>query len=205
MDNEKFYSQPLPEVWKEILEENIPFLPFLLQFEGVYLAGGLLRTLASNTETLSPHTTDIDLFFSSPQVFSIVKSLFENHTEFEKVFQCPEDTLCTFVERNTGWKFQCIALRFYSSLLEVVESFDFSCICIAVDGNTLIFHKDAVDDTLDKSLRWNKITHPASSIRRMMKYSRKGYSMAETEYRHLVEQIASHSPDIVDMDLVYID
>lgn len=199
-----FFIQPIPDAWKEILTENFPVLMGVLQYAPAYLGGGLLRTIISS-EPLDPQKTDIDLFFRDGGTYIVVKGWFEVSPNFDKVFQCPEDRLSTFVEKETGWKYQLIAVDFYANLLDVVSSFDFTTICIGTDGNTLIYHKDTFSDTMDKVLRWNKITYPAASMRRMMKYARKGFTMSESEYQYFVQVLWNNSPDVVDAKLVYVD
>lgn len=199
-----FFIQPLPESWREILEEKLPIVVDILDNSQSWLAGGLLRTLISN-EPLSPKTTDIDLFFMDETIFEAVKSHLDAMDGMKRVFQCPENKLTTFMDTHTDWKYQCIAMDFYGSTLEVVSSFDFTTCCIGTNGTDFVFHRDAIMDTMNKNLRWNKITHPASSLRRMMKYARKGFTMAESEYQYFVECVENHHPDIQDSKLVYID
>ena len=208
----QFYTQPLPEVWREILSEKVPYIidlldypKYLLPISHTYLAGGLLRAFVEDAQ-LASSNTDIDLFFSDSYTYNAVKDYLVNiDSDIEKIFQCPEDKLATFLDKSTGWQYQCIAVDFYESLEEVVSSFDFTCICIGTDGQNLIFREDTMSDILEKNLRWNKITYPASSLRRMMKYSRKGYKMSESEYQFFVEQVYNHSDTIVDGTLVYVD
>lgn len=199
-----FFIHPLPEVWYEIIQETVPIVMDILEQSPTFLAGGFLRQML-DAAPLSPEITDIDLFFQHSWVFESVKSFLENLDGFEKVFQCPENKLATFVHKPTGWKYQCIAVDFYPTTLDVVESFDFTTTCFGTNGKEFVFHKDAVSDTLNKNLRWNKITHPASSLRRMMKYARKGFAMSESEYQYFVDCVANHSSDIVDFKMVYVD
>ena len=198
-----FLIQPLPESWKESLLEKIPVVADLLESSNTYLAGGFLRQLVSE-EPLDPEITDVDLFFNSDYTYQAVKTHFEQLDGMTKIFQCPEDKLATFQD-SAGWKYQCIAVAFYPSLYSVVDSFDFTTTCFGTNGYEFICHKSAPYDTLYKNLRWNKITHPASSLRRMMKYARKGFTMSETELRYFVECVSNHSPDIVDWEMVYVD
>lgn len=202
-----FFIQPLPAAWREILEERFPIVAELLDCSSTYLAGGLLRTMLMQTEMLSPNLTDIDLFFGSPDTYQSIKLFFENHKngEFEKVFQCPQDLLASYVHTPTGWKYQAVANEFHESVVDVVQDFDFTTICIGTDGENIVFHQYAIEDTLNKNLRWNKITYPAASLRRLMKYARKGYTMSEAEYQYFVSMVASHSLDIRDEQLVYLD
>lgn len=199
-----FFIQPMPEAWKEILVEKFPTVMNILENSRTYLAGGLLRTLIS-AESLSSEKTDIDLFFSDDFTYQAVKSLLSSIEGFERIFECPEDKLVTFRDQATGWKYQCIAVGFYQSLLDLVSSFDFTTTCFGTDGNILVFHKNAIIDTMEAVLRWNKITFPASSLRRMMKYARKGFVMPESEYQYFVECVALHHADIADFEIVYVD
>lgn len=199
-----FYIQPLPEAWKECIQEIVPTVSSILWGWEAYLAGGFLRSLVSE-DSVGPATTDIDLFFRDGGEYYSVKNHLLAHDDFEMTFQCPTDKLATFRHRPTAWKYQCIAFDFYPSLYHVVESFDFTATCFGTDGESLIFHKSAVSDTVEKILRWNKITYPASSMRRMMKYARKGFTMSEKEYQHFLHCVATNHSDIRDMSLVYID
>jgi hypothetical protein len=134
-----FISEPIPEAWSEIIDERFPVVSTMLSHGGIYLAGGLLRTLISD-EPLSPEKTDIDLFFQSPYLYNKVKTWMEKRDDvFVKVFQCPEDKLATFVEKETGWKYQCIAVDFYPTIRDVVASFDFTTTCFGTDGKSLVY------------------------------------------------------------------
>jgi len=199
-----FYAQSLPDAWKDALQSTFPLVWELLEKSNTYLAGGLLRSMVAE-EPLSPEATDIDLFFNSDYTYQAVKKYLAKIDGMNKIFQCPEDKLVTFKDDVTGWKYQCIAVDFYPSLFSVVNSFDFTCTCFGAHPDYFIFHKDAISDALSKNLRWNKITYPSSSMRRMMKYARKGYTMAQSEYQYFVDCVSSHHPDIADYQLVYVD
>ena len=196
-------STPLDESFREIFSD-IPYLNVLIG-NGVTLAGGLLRTLISQTEVLSPEKTDIDLFFEFPKMVALVKEFIEKTEEFEKIFECPEEKLTTYKHTKTGWKLQLITVNYYKSPVEVISSFDFTCTMFATDGNKLYMGETSIEDTMEKRLRWNVITYPASSLRRMMKYARKGYWMMESDYQEFVHEVWTHSPDISDSQLVYVD
>jgi hypothetical protein len=197
----------LPTEYEDSIDD-IPYLLEILGFDGVYLAGGLLRTITSSTEELSPEKTDIDLFFKDEGSLNRVKSWLEI-TEYKKVYQCPEGKLATYVflddEDCEKWKIQLISVDFYPDTESLIDSFDFTCTMFGTDGKEFVFHKDAIRDTEEKHLVFHKITYPSSTLRRMMKYSRKGYWMMEEDYQTFVEAVYTHSPDIKDEKLVYVD
>lgn len=199
----EFFIQPLPDAWKDILWD-IPYVGDILENSRTHLAGGLLRDLVSS-EPPDSKKTDVDFFFRSDREYQIIKEYFTGMDGIDKIFQCPEDKLTTFFHKETQWKFQCIAIDFYPTLFDTVSSFDFTACCFGTDGDNFIFHKNAIKATLDRILTWNKITYPAASLRRMMKYALKGYRMPESELQYFCECLAEHHPDIIDKYLVYID
>ena len=191
---------------KEILAENVPYLGQLMHFSGVYLAGGVLRTLMSECEPLDPEKTDIDLFFDNPGHMYEVKAFLENATDYYKVFQCPENKLASYLLKGEEkWKVQCISVSYYPSMLDVIDSFDFTCTQFVTDWEDGLMGETAEKDTNDKHLVINKIMYPASTLRRMMKYSRKGYHMEENDFQKFVSLVWNHDPQITDEKLVYVD
>lgn len=187
---------------------QVPYLLDLLNFNGVYLAGGLLRTLYSKTEEFSPEKTDVDLFFQSELQLQVVQSYLENETAYKKVFQCPEGKLASFVYKNSeepAWKLQLITVSFYPDIDAVLNSFDFTVTMFGTDGVDTVSNEFASQDVEDMRLRWNKVTYPASSLRRMMKYAKKGYSMREEDYQTFVARVWEHDVNIIDGTLVYVD
>jgi len=204
-NNSDFIIQPLPRVWADIIREKSPpevSQIILMHDNGVMLAGGFLRWMVSVDGTLSPESTDIDLFFTSSEIYQETKRYFDDRTE--KIFQCPEDLLATY-RHSSGWNIQCIAIKFYPDAYHVIRDFDFTMCCFSTDGKDLAYHRLAIEDALNKALRWNKITYPASSLRRLMKFARRGFFMPEQEYQYFVDMIANHSPDIINSQIVYVD
>jgi hypothetical protein len=197
----------LPDEFKEIFED-IPYLPELLEIPGVYLAGGLLRTLMSTTEELSPEKTDIDIFFQTPQARVDAQMFLEKQTPYYKIYQCPEDKLATYVYLDgeaEKWKLQLITITYYNKIEDVIDSFDFTCTMFGTDGLNFVHGDTSISDTIDKHLVWHKITYPSSSMRRMMKYARKGYWMNEKDYQWFVQMVWEHNWEISDEKLVYVD
>lgn len=196
----------LPIEFTEIFDE-IPYLNEILELGGVYLAGGLLRTLTSSTEELSPEKTDVDLFFETEMDLVRAKAFLEK-TEYYQVYQCPLNKLATYVfldGESDKWKLQLVTVDYYPDIVSVIDSFDFTCTMFGTDGKEFVYHKNAIKDTEEKHLVWHKITYPASSLRRMMKYARKGYWMREEDYQEFVSKTWGHDWNIKDEKLVYVD
>ncbi len=199
-------TEPLSDWAKEKIEE-VPFLCEILA-DGVYLAGGLLRTII-NAEPFDHEHTDVDLFFQTSAHLETVKILLENNPHFKKVYQCPEGKLASYVHVEKGgtetWKYQLVSVDYYEDMGALLDSFDFTCIMCGTDGKTFWYDERFPDAIDDKLLVWNKIPYPAASLRRLMKYARKGYTMKADQYQLFVGAIWEHDHDINDVELVYVD
>lgn len=202
----------LPSEFIEVFNEHIPYLTYLLSpvppMDGIYLAGGLLRTLMNPNEEFSPEKTDVDLFFRDDIARMECQQYLETFTEYHKIYQCPENKLATYVYLNgeePKWKIQLVTVDYYPNLESVIGSFDFTVTMFATDGENFVYGDTSIQDTLDKHLVWNKITYPASSLRRMMKYARKGYWMREEDYQEFVSKVWAHDGWIIDEKVVYVD
>lgn len=195
---------------KEILTERVPELANIMRKvpSKVFLAGGAIRTLISTDEEFDAEKTDIDLFFFSPDELNIVKEFLENKTNYHKVFQCPEGKLASYVFLNgeePKWKIQCISVSYYDDLKEVIDSFDFTCTQFGTDWEVGLMGETSEKDVMNKHLVFHKVTYPSSTLRRMMKYSRKGYHMEENDFQHFVSILWNRDPQITDEKLVYVD
>lgn len=205
-------TSALPKEVKEALFEEVPYLEKILLMDGVYLAGGALRCLLTN-EPFDADSTDIDLFFRDGGVLEQVKKYLEKYTTYFKIFQCPEGKLASYVNldgEEPKWKVQCISVDFYPNVESLIDSFDFTCTMFGtriLDDGTweLTTGESSMQDALDKRLVWNVITYPASSLRRLTKYVRKGYWMGEEQYQVFVNRVWEHDSNIQDAKLVYVD
>lgn len=191
------------EVWDEI--SQVPYLKTLLWVDGLYLAGGCLRTILGAEEELLPNKTDIDLFFRDSNVLNSVKTYLEEATDWVKVYQCPDNRFATYKHKETGWKLQCISFAYYESVPQLLSTFDFTVTMFGTDGEFLYLGETSLQDADALQLKFNVITYPASTLRRMMKYAKKGYHMIESDYQFFTEKLWNHDPNVIDAQLVYVD
>jgi len=140
------------------------FLSLGLVVDGVYLAGGSLRVLVSESEI-----NDFDLFFRNPSDELIVSNKLIK-LGFKKIFQCPKNELKTFYKKGYK-KVQLITKRFYDSPKELIYSFDFTAAMWSTDGQVVFTTYNCIDHTNRKVLHINAIEYPAATMRRFIKYS----------------------------------
>jgi len=174
-------------------------LPKLNMDKGPWLAGGSLRRLfdGSNKES------DFDLFFSSELQLQDYKcSLLDNGG----TVQYENDLNVTMMVAPMECKpFKVQLIKFYfESPEKVLEWFDFTICQYLTDKETLMLGDYTLYDTGRKHLRLNTLHHAVSSVRRMLKYGRQGYTVCDGTIQELLEKV-SVSPELIQAPIRYID
>ena len=166
---------------------------------GCFVAGGSTRSLINQEEI-----ADFDIFFCeppmtvelielsdaidfstssprtekkitySPAVLAVKERLIKE--KYKLVFSCPEGKLFTYKQGEI--KIQLI-LECWGQPEEVISGFDFNATCAALDDEYFYFSKQFIQDVKTKKLSINTVTYPAATIKRLMKYKDKGYSVNE--------------------------
>ena len=139
---------------------------------GVVLAGGALRALVDPSEEIS----DYDLFVLEQGIIPKLKSSLE-HLEYNLCFECPKGQLYTY-KNLEGTKVQIINKRAYADCEDMIASFDITACCAAYDGNTFYTNDRFVFDNLNKLINLNKVEYPNATLRRIVKYSNKGFKLS---------------------------
>lgn len=155
-------------------------------FPEALLAGGAVRSLYDNTPT-----EDYDFFIPSFSVMEELWHSFDNgHFLVDKVlFKCPQKRLVS-LRLKGGEKVQLIYIEDYSSPQRLVEFFDFNVCCGTKDIDGRIFHTpEFYEGTRDKILKINNISYPMATMRRVVKYAKKGYSVDSEVYKELAKAI----------------
>jgi hypothetical protein len=146
-----------------------------------WVAGGCLRDYFSG----EPLTSDIDVFFANDNDFnSTVEKL-----KFDKRFtqKYAKDKLAAYDYRGT--EVQLIGTHFFASAKETSEAFDFTICCAAVDLNEVYVHENFFEDLAGKRIAINKLPFPMSSLERLCRYSRKGYTACNGSLLEIVKAI----------------
>lgn len=168
-----------------------------------WLAGGALRTLINTDE----EPDDLDFFFRTEQA---VKEIYGKllRKGFEVVFMCPKKELTTLKRTDPisgkTLKIQLITKRYYTDVTDLLNSFDFNVCRCAFDGWNVYITKQFVRDVKTKRLTLWAIEYPVASIKRLIKYSNKGYVLNQEFLSSFVEEISMREFD-GDKLALYID
>lgn len=150
--------------------------------KGSWLAGGALRAHFSRDEV-----KDFDLFFSD-ESYALMAELLLAQLGGECTFRCPAGELSTW--RLYGMQIQCVKVRYYHTMEQLVDSFDFTMTMFATDGVTLVTSRRAIRDARDKALNINRVTYPVATLNRMCKFVKRGYRRSPTMLDDLCRGIA---------------
>ncbi len=181
---------------------------------GSFMAGVLLEN--------KDISNDIDMFFTSENSFKIALQYLLDHQKDEKDND-DNWSLCGYTIQNdinnedTNWmntrfiKFthpkrppvQLLKLFWYKDMVQVIDSFDFTCIQIATDGKYIVMNPLGILDLRSKKLVLHRVQFGASTIRRIMKYSKKGFYACPGFLQQVAEELKKLTSE--DNEIVYID
>jgi len=153
----------------ELFYKRLSYFPGL-NSSSIWLCGGAVRDLLVGKET----HTDFDFFFNSLDTYNkfiadlcnLGASIFSKN-EFNTTLRKSTDTDTITV--------QCINLV-YPSIEKVLDSFDFTITQFGFDGINLYCGDYSLYDLARKRLALNKLTYGVSTLRRLLKYSNKGFT-----------------------------
>lgn len=180
--------------------------------EGPWLAGGALRRTIAGQKLES----DFDYFFASQEQFDAFcqqvkdsggwqKSANEHNVTFGLPSVRPESVGDDeFTKYQPEIEVQAIKIRWYSSIDEVLDSFDFTICQFGYDGEHLVCGEYSLWDLGRKRLVPHRLTYAVASFRRLLKYTRQGYSICGGGLANMLEQVVS-DPSVVNADTKYID
>lgn len=197
---EDFLARSTEQQWSEtVLFKVLGWLPPLSR-QGPWLAGGALRRTLLNKEPES----DFDFFFRDADQLQMFEDRIAasgmakvRETEHHKHYRGK------FGEDPTVRDVQLIRFAYYASAAAVVDSFDFTICQFAYDGEMLTMGEFSLWDLGRKRLAVHKITFPVSSMRRMLKYGRQGFTVCNGAMTALLRESAA-LPEIA-METKYVD
>lgn len=183
-----------------------------LALTGPWLAGGALR----RTLLKQPLDSDFDFFFAGAEQFiafcnemkkrgAWVVSTNEHNTTFKLPSVAPTsigpDEFTDYLPELT---IQAIATRWYVDLADVLDSFDFTLCQFGYDGTSLVCGDYALWDLGRIKLVPHKLTFGTASLRRLLKYTKQGFTICGGGLSNFLEQVADN-PTVIRRETLYLD
>lgn len=156
------------------------------------IAGGCLRD-----SLVGEKIKDIDIFCKSEEA---VKNLEMFFAAQEGVKILNGNSVLSNYKLNGYW-FQIIRDKFYNlETLDLIENFDFTMCGIMMHNDEIRVLPTFFEDLATRRLRVNKLIYPLSSLERMQKYIKKGYSACNGTLLELAKGIQTVNLDNPDED-----
>jgi hypothetical protein len=170
--------------------------------DGPWLGGGALRrTLAGQSLE-----SDFDFFFrDADQLTAFAEGL--EAAGLQKVRETAHHMqfrgYIASATRNID--VQLIRFKYYESAAEVIDSFDYTICQFAFDGEMITVGKYALWDLGRRKLVIHKITYPVSTMRRLLKYTKQGFTACAGCLGTILRETAQ-SPELLgQLDIEYVD
>lgn len=166
---------------------------------GPWIAGGALR----RTLLDEPLASDVDYFFRD----EAQKKAF-NDAILEKGgwLISEKEHAATYgvkVDHDTVIV-QAVTLAYYASLEDVLDSFDFTITQFGWDGKDLVCGQFALWDLSRKRLALHKLTFGVSTVRRLIKYTRQGFTACSGVLASILEETVAN-PQTIAREVTYVD
>lgn len=146
----------------------IRFSSLLAAIPHGWIAGGAVRDHFASMSLSS----DIDIFFATKAKFTEAVELTKKNTAFKP--QYTHDTLAAFTWQ--GKTVQFIGTHFFNSPEETIANFDFTVCSCAVDTENVYLHPHFFEDLAARRLAINELPFPLSTLERMIKYIKRGFT-----------------------------
>ena len=159
---------------------------------GPWIAGGAVRKVVMNEPI---DGSDIDIFFSNKETLQWAMEL------FKKIPNMTFDNVNNFIYHKDGiyYKFQLVSHFFYPTVEELLKGFDFTTTMFATDGKVIFHTKEALLDSCNKELVFNK-EHEKGRPLRLQKYAKKGFTPSPGMIPKLM---GLHCPNYIEGNIIY--
>lgn len=180
-------------LWDALLQ-----VPFSLEKGGPWLAGGAIR----RTLIGAPLESDFDFFFASEM--QLMEALSNFDEEAWNIDRRAEHVITCKPEDRDGPIVQLIKLDYYPTPEIAIDSFDFTICMFAYDGEEIITTAEALWDLGGMRLAPHRLTYATASLRRLIKYTRQGFTACAGCLADMLQQVAD-APGIIQRETDYVD
>lgn len=166
---------------------------------GPWVAGGAVRRTLQKTDLSS----DIDFFFKDETQLAAFD---ESIIDLGAIMSSDNDHARTYRLTVAGDDLvvQAITMSYYETLEACLDSFDFTITQCGYDGTDLVVGEFTLWDLARKRLALHKLTYGVSTMRRIIKYTRQGFTACGGALASILEQTIA-DPQTVHREVEYVD
>lgn len=207
-DDRRFHRYNLMEFLGRFIDasESIPLFELAAELpptskNGPWIAGGAVRRTLLN----EPLKSDVDFFFRDEEQALAFASDMEMRSAW--IISTREQVTTWGIKVNEGKDtviVQSITLAYYADLEAVLDSFDFTITQFGWDGESLVCGQFSLWDLARKRLALHKLTFGVSTVRRLIKYTRQGFTACGGVLASILEEVVAH-PETIHREMTYVD
>lgn len=180
----------------DVLDAVLDGLP-----SGAWIAGGALR----RTLIKAPLDSDFDFFFRSEEALAEWESKLPETMKLVAETQHHKQWRGSLPDVPQVVDVQAIRFRFYETAQDVIDSFDYTITQFVLDGEDLVTTPEALWDLGRRRLAIHKVTYPVATMRRMLKYTKQGFTACAGCMKALLTA-PINNPNLLDqLDVHYVD
>jgi hypothetical protein len=153
-----------------------------------WIAGGVLRDYLSD----KPLKSDCDIFFPNVEEFNKAKNHFMSNGG--KIIWESENGMKVTYKGNT---FDLVKI-FRPNPTATIARFYFTISMFSTDGRDVYYGNNSLKDLQDRKLVINNIINPLSTLKRVLKHYKKGFTMSADETKKLYTSLNSLPYDDTD-------
>lgn len=159
----------------------------------IWIAGGAVRDWFSRSKK-----TDIDFFCEDRAAMATLVFWLRNNKAY-KHYLITKNAIKGYIEIN-GKRYDVdIVKKPFQNPTDSIEKFDFTVCCFAVNANNFYYHVSAPMDLLKMKLVINELPHPVDTLKRLNKYTKKGFNACNGTLMTLAKAIAEQDPTNEDL------
>lgn len=196
----EFLSRSVDEDTALVSLINSGSIPTLGEF-GPWIAGGMVRRSLQGEKKI---ISDVDLFFSSAEQLAQAKGLILTTLGGSVIDERNSTLSMALAIDGKDVVIQLIGFRFFASIVEVLDSFDFTICQCGTDGTHLYVGEFTLWDIARKRLALHRLTYGTATIRRLIKYTRQGFTACSGVMSDILERSIAE-PSTVHREIDYID
>ena len=168
---------------------------------GPWLVGGCVRRHLVQM----PQDSDFDIAFSSPsQLACLQTELLGAGLKVTREAEAHVTLTGKIGDSKHDFVIQLLRMAYLSTVAEHLDTFDFTICQFGYDGTDYTCGDYSLWDLGRKRLALHKLTFGASTVRRLVKYSRQGFTFCQGTIVSILEATIE-KPETVHAEVTYVD
>lgn len=167
----------------------------------IFIAGGAIRDLLLG----APRPRDIDIYFTDEKSFNNFAGLLKKKYYSSRIRNTKNSEV---FDMKKGWpNIDLVKIEFFPTPEHVIQSFDFTVCCCAMDKDAMYIHNDFFTDLLSRQLRENNFVRPNQTLMRLVKFLKRGFNVSPETLNNLGKAINNtmEYPDLTLQELAEFD